>query len=73
MIRVLKPSKSKYGFNISLKFKLTQHSRDELLMKSLIEYLNCGIIYKYRDAFDYEVTKFVLRSFADIETKIIPF
>ena len=68
IVRILKSSKSKYWFNISLKFKLTQHSRDELLMKSLIEYLNCGIVYKYRDAFDYVVTKFT-----DIETKIVPF
>ena len=42
--------------------------RDERLMTSLIELLQCGKIYKYRNAFDFRVSKF-----ADISEKIIPF
>ena len=45
--------------------------RDERLMTSLIELLQCGKIYKYRNAFDFRVSKF-----ADITgggEKIIPF
>jgi hypothetical protein len=37
-------------------------------MRSLIEYLDCGNIYKYRDSLSYQVSKF-----SDIENKIIPF
>ena len=49
-------------------FQLTQHSRDEKLMRSLIELLKSGKIYKNRDTFDFRVTKF-----DDIVNKIIPF
>jgi len=31
------------GFQVQLLFKLTQHSRDEGFMGTLIEYLGCGI------------------------------
>ena len=56
------------GFQVLLVFELTQHMRDERLMTSLIELLQCGKIYKYRNAFDFRVSKF-----ADITEKIIPF
>ena len=50
---------NKLGFQVRLSFQLTQHSRDELLMRSLVEYLNCGNIYSRRaagkDAIDYRV------------------
>ena len=49
-------------------FQLTQHSRDEKLMRSLIELLKCGKIYKNRYAFYFTVSKF-----SDITEKIIPF
>ena len=61
-------SKTKVGFTVVLRFKLTQHSRDEELMRSLIEYLGCGNVYKNKEAVDYIVTKF-----SDIYEKIIPF
>jgi hypothetical protein len=41
---------------IQLEFSLSQHSRDELLMKSLIEFFNCGKIQKYKDACYYRVS-----------------
>ena len=53
-------------------FKLTQHFRDENLMKSLIKYFECGYIEKYKSGninwVDFRVTKF-----DDIANKIIPF
>ena len=49
---------------VQLVFQLTQHSRDQELMKSLIEYFNCGQIYKRLKAFDYKVTKL-----SDLTTK----
>ena len=35
--------------NIVLEFQLTQHSRDILLIKSLVDYLGCGNVYYYPD------------------------
>jgi hypothetical protein len=36
----------KVGFQSILVFQITQHARDEKLMKSLISYLGCGFIEK---------------------------
>ena len=55
------------GFQVLLVFIVTQHSRDENLIRRIRAYLNCGQVYKNRDAFDYRVTKFI-----DITDKIIP-
>ena len=49
-------------------FQLTQHIRDEQLMRSFLEYFDCGNIYKKGEAFDFKVTKF-----PDNYYKIIPF
>jgi hypothetical protein len=35
-------AKTNTGLGVTLRFKLTQHSRDTELMKSLVEYLGCG-------------------------------
>jgi hypothetical protein len=43
-VGIKKKSKVNTGFQVYLGFTLTQHSRDEQLMKSLIDYLNWGII-----------------------------
>jgi len=58
----------KAGYQVKLKFQLTQHKRDEQLMKSLIEYFDCGNLYKDRECLIFIVTKF-----SDISEKIIPF
>ena len=61
-------SKTKIGYAVQLIFQITQHSRDEILLRSIISYLNCGVVTKNRDAFDFRVYKF-----GDITHKIIPF
>lgn len=55
---------------ILLTFYITQHSRDTLLMESLIRYLNCGQVLKRssQSAVDFKVGRFV-----DITSKVIPF
>src|SRR5215468_4552711 len=53
---------------VTLVFSLTQHTRDEQLMRSLIEYFNCGYLYKDKEVFEYRVDKS-----SNIENKIIPF
>ena len=56
------------GVQVYLRFQLTQHSRDEQLIKSLREYFGCGAVHPDRDTFNFLVTKF-----SDIRSKIIPF
>jgi len=51
-----------------LAFKINQHSRDEQLMRSLIEYWGCGYYYSSEVRGDFKVTRFSL-----ITEIIIPF
>jgi len=69
-IDIVKSSGNKLGFQIRLRFRITQHIRDELLMQSFADNLNCGFIEKYPkgNAVNYCVLKF-----SDITDKIIPF
>lgn len=56
------------GYQIQLIYKLTQHIRDEILMKSLISYFDCGNVYLEIYSANYRVQKF-----SDIVNKINPF
>ncbi len=67
-VRFKKSTKSKLGVQVSLLFKVSQHERDKELMKSFIDYLNCGIISKNSTWIDYTVVKY-----DDLIFKIIPF
>ena len=40
------------GFKVILIFQLTQHVKDELLMRTLMKYIDCGNLYKNREIFD---------------------
>ena len=66
----LTASKTHYiGFKVQLVFQVIQHSRDEQLMRSLIEYFDCGRIFKHSEnTVVFSVTKFI-----DIVENIIPF
>jgi hypothetical protein len=64
---ITKAATHRSGHQIFLVFKLVQHSRDEQLMRSLVDYLGCGNIYVYASAVEYRVTKF-----SDLTDKIIP-
>ena len=68
---IIKKSNTRVGIQVILVFQLTQHSRDEKLMISIIAYMNCGGINKAKTRpkeLNYVVTKF-----DDIVNKIIPF
>ena len=67
-INITKSSNSRQGFYVQLIFQLTQHARDELLMRSLIEYFNSGNVFKGNNTHIFKVTKF-----SDLTEKIIPF
>jgi hypothetical protein len=49
-------------------FILTQHYRDEALLKSFIDYFNCGNTYSYLNH-----TEFRCQSFKHISETILPF
>ena len=70
MVNIKKSSTYKLGAGVELVFQITQHNRDEDLMKSLISYFDCGYIKirKKATGLDFIVTKF-----SDINEKIIPF
>ena len=68
LVAVKKSPGCSVGFRVQLVFKITQHQRDEKLLLSFILFFNCGNVYKNRDTFDFNVSKF-----SDITDKIIPF
>lgn len=61
---------TKTGFAISLVFQITQHSRDENLLKSFISFFNCG---RYSTRSSKYHGDFLVTSFSDNYEKIIPF
>ena len=69
IVNLRKDSKYKTGFKVLLKFIITQHARDECLLKSLMEFLYCGNVTRRsrEEAVDFIVTKL-----SDINNKIIP-
>jgi LAGLIDADG endonuclease len=61
---------TKIGFGVSLVFQITQHTRDEKLMKSFISYLDCG---RYTLRSNKVHADFLVTTFSDNYNKIIPF
>ena len=66
-----KKAKSKLGIQVISTFFISQHSRDELLLSKIIDYLGCGSIEKSSTRID--ETKFIVYKFSDIFDKVIPF
>jgi hypothetical protein len=66
-----KKAKSKLGIQVISTFFISQHSRDELLLSKIIDYLGCGSIEKSSTRLD--ETKFIVYKFSDIFDKVIPF
>lgn len=56
---------------VRLMFKITQHSRDEVLLKSLVNSLGCGRYYAASS--NYNHGEFVVSNLSDVTGKIIPF
>jgi hypothetical protein len=69
-VSVLKSMSCKLGTSVSLEFNITQHYRDEALMKGLKNFLGCGRIKSDSRS---PSLYFVVTKFTDITTKIIPF
>ena len=67
LIRIIKAVSHLSGHQVLLVFKLTQHTKDEQLIRSLVDYLECGKVYVNGTMVDYIVTKLT-----DITDKIVP-
>lgn len=67
MIRVLNSSKHKLNKKVQLEFNLSQHARDEELMKVIANYFEAGAVYLNRNAFVYRVV-----NFTELTDKILP-
>ena len=67
IIKITKSKTHRVGSQVILVFVITQHMRDQQLLIRINKYFGCGNLYKNRQTFNYEVTKF-----SDIVNKIIP-
>lgn len=56
--------------NVSLRFSLTQHTKDEELLKDIVTYLNYGRYYKSPTR---KEGQYLVTVFSDINDKLIPF
>ena len=69
-VRIAQQKSNKIGYRVQLRFRISQHERDNLLMESLMKYLGSGKLYKYsgKPAVVYTVFKF-----SEITNLLIPF
>ena len=63
-------SKSKSGLTTSLRFSISQHSRDLLLLESFINFFNCGYVANYKNRL---ICEFIVTKIDHITEHIIPF
>jgi hypothetical protein len=61
---------SKLGYRVQLRFRITQHYRDKILLENIIKYLGSGKLYIYPN---YTAVSLVIVNFSDINNIIIPF
>ena len=58
------------GLATSLRFSIVQHSRDQLLLESFVNFFNCGYICKYKNR---PLCDFIVTKIDHIVDMIIPF
>ena len=69
-VRLRKAAGCRVGYQISLKFQITQHTLDKRLLEKIVEYLGCGY---YREVAKNKDGRFEVESVKEILAKIIPF
>ena len=69
-IRITKSSTTKTGFQVQLRFNITQHSIDKILMNSFGNFWGCGKVFlRFREnKVDFQILKM-----KDLCDKVIPF
>nr|YP_010963385.1 NADH dehydrogenase subunit 2 [Raffaelea arxii]WNK75974.1 NADH dehydrogenase subunit 2 [Raffaelea arxii] len=68
-IRVTKPSTVKTGYQVQLRYQITQHSIDKIFMNSLVKFWDCGkVFFRYKESkVDFQILKI-----SDISYKVVP-
>lgn len=68
-IRITKSSTTKIGYQVQLRYQVTQHSIDKVFMNSLVNFWGCGKVFlRYREnKVDFQILKF-----KDILEKVVP-
>lgn len=61
---------SKLGYRVQLRFRISQHSRDFILMQKIVEYFGSGKIYKYAGK---SAVSLSIVDFKDITNILVPF
>ena len=72
LVQIAKYGKGKLD-GVSLSFKVSQHLRDELLLRSFISFFGCGIFNYHSRNSKSGSGVFIVRKFSDISDKILPF
>jgi hypothetical protein len=70
-VKIYKSKTHKTGFQVELRVTLVQHSRDHLLIKSLVKQLGCGVYSESTTKGSMSI--FSVTKFKDTIEKIIPF
>ena len=58
------------GFQVFLRFQITQHSDDRLLLNNIVNYLGCGHLHMLSNK---QALNVIVHKLSDINEKIIPF
>jgi hypothetical protein len=66
-VNIINSSTHKIKKRVLLVFSLTQHIREEQLMKSIKDFFSCGFVRK-----KYNVLEYRIETYSDIENKVIP-
>jgi len=67
IISVHQSTSVKIGYQVQLRFVLSQHIRDKELFEYFVKYLGCGYTAVNREGIDFIVTKF-----SDLKEKLLP-
>lgn len=70
MVRIRNSSHVNNLPKVELIFQITQHKKDEILMKSFVDYLGCGLIRERKGGL---AVDFLVYKTLDLNSKIIPF
>uniref|UniRef100_UPI0023F45F0A homing endonuclease n=1 Tax=Leptographium procerum TaxID=100367 RepID=UPI0023F45F0A len=68
-VNVTKSSTVKIGYQVQLRYSLTQHSKDKILMGSLVNFWGCGKVFiRHREA----KVDFLILKIKDLSDKVLP-
>lgn len=70
LVSIFKSTTTKLGYTPRLRFSITQHSRDELLLRKFVTYFACG---RFSSRTSGAAGDFLCSKFSDIVEQIIPF